>query len=227
MYRLPTKSDLSYVLQAAVAVDNAAGGCVRLLTSEGALHIVEWTGLNAAYFTQFDGMVYGTVTSYAQALTERRRVVIRDIETDIAFAPQRPVARAAGFRSVQSTPLVDSEFGALGILSTYFADPHHPGPESLAALDAYCIIASLLIEVDTLHHAVVEADRRLSTPPRALPETVAEAAAAARRLLPTLVHPGHGAATRSAAAHLETVVRHLRSLVHHAYGSNSQTRQLG
>lgn len=227
MYRLPTKDDLAYVLQAAVALDDAAGGCVRLLTPEGGLHIAESTGLNDAYFTQYDGIVHGAVTSYAQALTERRRVVIRDIETDVAFAPQRPVARAAGFRSVQSTPLVDSEFGTLGILSTYYAKPHHPGPESLAALDAYCRIASLLIEVDTLHYAVVEADRRLSTPPRALPEAVAEAAAAARRLLPTLMYPSHGAATHSVAAHLERVVRHQRSLLHHSYRSNSPTRQLG
>ena len=52
--------------------------------------------------------------------------MIEDVETDEPFAPLRPVARAAGYRAVQSTPLCGRDGRLLGMLSTHFRSPHRP-----------------------------------------------------------------------------------------------------
>ncbi|MEX0900776.1 MAG: GAF domain-containing protein [Gammaproteobacteria bacterium] len=216
MFRLPTKADLAHVLDAAVVVDDAIGGSIQLVAANG-----EKLRAIAVAGAAFRELPYDDETiaveggaSYAQALVERRRIVIRDVATDDAFAPHREAAAKAGYRSVQSTPLLDSEFHALGVLSTYFEHPHHPGPASLDKIDVYCRIAALVIEVDDLHYSIVEADRYISSPPRALPASVADAAGSARRLLPTLAQPGHAEALHSAADRLEIVARYLRTLLH-------------
>lgn len=216
MFRLPTMADLAFVLDAAMQVDDAIAGEIQLAVAGGErLRTIETRGFDRSH-RRDELLKIGGGTSYGQALVERRRIVIRDVETDAAFAPHREAAVAVGYRSVQSTPLLDSEFRALGVLSTYFDRPHHPGPEALRLIDGYCRIAALVIEVDNLHQAIVDADRRISMPPRALPGPVADAAGSARRLLPTMAQPGHASALHSAANQLETVARHLRTMLHHA-----------
>lgn len=47
--------------------------------------------------------------------------MIKDVEADPAYAPLRAIARAAGYRAVQSTPLVGPDGAILGMLSTHSA----------------------------------------------------------------------------------------------------------
>jgi GAF domain-containing protein len=86
-------------------------------------------------------------TSWAQVLMERRRIVIRDIRGDTAFAPHRRYAHDAGYVAVQSTPLIGNSFRLLGVLTTFFDRPHHPGPQAIATLDGCARIAALLLEI--------------------------------------------------------------------------------
>ena len=224
MFRLPTIDDLSFVLDAAMQVDDPVAGAIQLAEGHGKrLRAIETRGFSEARAARARNELMSSAggRSYQQALLERRRIVIRDVESDPGFAPHRDSAALAGYRSVQSTPLLDSEFRALGVLSTYFDRPHHPEPESLRRIDGYCRIAALVIEVDELHQQIVNADRRLSTPPRALPAPVAEAAASARRLLPTMAQPGHASALHSVANQLEIVARFLRTMMHQTRRSGS------
>ena len=214
MFRLPTKDDLGCVLDAAVLVDDAIGGSIQMATGPAdSLRIIESRGLTPEYFERY--LVLGATagTSCVQSWLERRRIVVRDVLSDTTFEPHRAAAKKAGYRAVQSTPLVDSEFRTVGILSTYFASPHHPEPKSLGAIDRYCRLAALIIEVDGLHELISDADRRLSIPPRALPGPVADAATAARRVLALLERPNHDGAVRTATDHLESVARHLRTML--------------
>ena len=52
-------------------------------------------------------------------------ILVTDVTTDPAFAPHREAAAAAGFRAVQSTPLIDAAGTLLGVLSTHYPEPHH------------------------------------------------------------------------------------------------------
>ena len=219
MFRLPTKSDLNYILRAAASVDEAVGGCIQVGTGNGhTLATIASCGLTSDYFDRFATVVADAHTTCGQAWIERRRIVVRDVETDVEFAPHRIDASSAGYRAVQSTPLVDTEFHTVGILSTYFPVPHHPTPASLAAIDRYCRLAALVVEVDMLHEAIADADRRLSIPARVLPGPVADAAGAARRLIASLEGRHHEAALRTATEYLEIVARYLRNIVHQTRG---------
>lgn len=219
MFRLPTKLDLNYVIRAAAEVDGAVGGCIQIGAGNGhTLATIASCGLTPEYFSRFDTIVADAHTTCGQAWIERRRIVVRDVETDVEFAPHRVDASGAGYRAVQSTPLVDTEFHTVGILSTYFPEPHHPAPESLTAIDRYCRLAALVIEVDALHESIADADRRLSIPSRVLPGPVADAAGAARRLIVTLDNRHHDAALRTATDYLDLVARHMRNVLHQTRG---------
>lgn len=225
MFRLPTHDDLEYVLAAAMRVDDAIAGCIQIVDAEtGVLEPLVHRGLNDDYVERFGHIRASIGTPCSQAWTERRRIVIRDVLTDVAFEPYRADAAAAGYRAVQSTPLVDSEFHAIGVLSTYFATTHHPGSTSLATLDRYCRVASLVMETVALHAAIVDADKRLSIPARALPGHVADSAGAAKRLLEALSRPNHSAAIDGIVTNLDGVVRHLRAMIHQAHSFSILSR---
>ena len=72
--------------------------------------------------------------------------MIEDIEKAGFNASYRRIAKAAGYRSVQSTPLVGRDGALLGILSTHWSEPHRPTDEQFRWLNMYIRQASDLIE---------------------------------------------------------------------------------
>jgi CRP-like cAMP-binding protein len=77
-----------------------------------------------------DGAACGRAAGGAQ-------VVLPDVREDGDFAPHRAIAAAAGFRAVQSTPLLDGSGRLQGVLSTHFRRAHHPQHERLRLLRTY------------------------------------------------------------------------------------------
>ena len=76
------------------------------------------------------------------------RVIIEDVLSDRGFAPYRDIARAADFRSVQSTPLVSSNGALVGILSRHFSSTHCPPREQRQALKILSrLSADAIIEI--------------------------------------------------------------------------------
>jgi hypothetical protein len=66
---------------------------------------------------------------------------------DSEFEPFRLVAKAAGFRSVQTTPLFTSGGGHLiGMVSTHFAHVHQPTKIEMETLSAYSLHAADFLE---------------------------------------------------------------------------------
>jgi len=62
----------------------------------------------------------------ARATRDRSSVIVEDVLADHEFAPFRDIADDAGFRAVQSTPLITSHGAFLGVVSTHFASLHRP-----------------------------------------------------------------------------------------------------
>jgi GAF domain-containing protein len=71
-----------------------------------------------------------------RALLLRKTIIIEDVLQDDGFARFRDVALRAGFRSVQSTPLVSSSGALFGMLSTHAAEPSRPSDRQIEALQA-------------------------------------------------------------------------------------------
>src|SRR5262249_37084862 len=88
----------------------------------------------------------------ARAVLRRRTIVIEDVLADDEFAPYRMIAFEAGFRAVQSTPLISSSGAFVGVLSTHFSNSHKPteldkhAMAAVAGVTANAIIRQRAIE---------------------------------------------------------------------------------
>ncbi|MEX0899732.1 MAG: GAF domain-containing protein [Gammaproteobacteria bacterium] len=187
MFRVPSINSLQHVLEAAVRIDDAMCGLLFLVGSDGeSLHVaaqIDAPGpliLHAKTIRASDGSATG------QAASERRRVVIRDIADDPALGAHRGAAESAQVRAINATPLIDRDRKIRGVLTTFYDAPHHASKIHLALIDRCCQIAERLIEVVRLHDAMVHTDREMGIPERALSPSAAQAADAARVLLPSI-----------------------------------------
>lgn len=210
MFRIPGLSQLKYVLEAAVRVDDAVGGLVQIVDdNEQVLRLHTWHGLSDAFAEAAETVALTEQTTCAQAARDRRHVVVRDVHADPSFKPYMLFAELGRFRSVQSTPLIDTQRRVVGVLTTQFAREHHPERESLLVLSACARMGARLVEACNLHAEISDADKRMGIPHRTLSPTAAQAADAARMLLPIIARDGNRALMESAERHLDTLIREL------------------
>ena len=208
MHTVPDLTLMPLVLDAAIAVDGAFAGNVQVRDPErGELRIVAHRGFGQPFLDHFRVVTDHDGSACGHAALERRRVMIRDIETDPGFAPHRPVATEAGIRAVQSTPLVADNGALLGILSTHFARPHAPSAPSLRIIDRLCLVAARLIECARLKDAAESREWPAPGPePRRLSHQARQAAAGVHELVPLL-------RGREEAAHVAAITERQLSLL--------------
>jgi PAS domain S-box-containing protein len=148
--RLIEAGDLSAVLEqmldATIDLQRADFGNVQLLDAErGGLVIVAQRNFEPAFLEHF-AIVTADDCACGRAAEAGRRVIVEDTETDEGFTPHRSAAREAGFRAVQSTPLVSHRGELLGMLSTHFRKPHKPSDHELRLTDIYVQQAARMLE---------------------------------------------------------------------------------
>ncbi len=128
---------LEEVLDATIALQHADFGNIQLCDPEvRALEIVAQRGFRQE-FLQYFRSVSDVGSACGRAMNLRERIIIEDVESDSGFAPHRQIAASAGFRAVQSTPLVTRERELLGVISTHFRRPHRPSLRELRFTDLY------------------------------------------------------------------------------------------
>ena len=93
-----------------------------------------------------------------QALQQRERVIVEDVQTDPGFTLHRQIAASAGFRAVQSTPLFSRTGEPLGMISTHFRHPHRPSEHELRFTDLYARQAAEMIERKQAEQALRESE---------------------------------------------------------------------
>ncbi|AYF74898.1 GAF domain-containing protein [Nocardia yunnanensis] len=131
---------LPRVLEAALMLSGADFGDVQLVDpATGALLLTTEAGFDdefLEYFAVVDdtGSVCGRAAGAGQ-------VAIFDVNADPGFAPHRDIAAAAGFRGVQSTPLLDYSGRVVAVVSTHFQNPWRPSEQQLRLLQLYCDFA--------------------------------------------------------------------------------------
>ena len=187
MHRIPPRSLLEYVLASAMKIDGAIGGTLHVCGADRALELLLYRGFDDDFPDKLTSIIEGGGSACGQAMAEHRRVVVRDVDQDPGFQDHLEAVHSCGIRAVQATPLLDSGRRLLGVLSTYFANPHHPSTGSLADLDRCCHAGALLLECERLRDAIEALDRKSGMPFRAISPDAAQAANTARTLLPLLV----------------------------------------
>jgi PAS domain S-box-containing protein len=159
---------LEEMLTAVTELLGAEKGYIQLLDGSGSkLVIAAQLGFDQDFLTLFSEVRAADEYPCARALRSGERVVIEDVESDSAYAPFRANLRAAGVRSVISTPLLDALGRPFGVASTHFRLVHRPAEQVLNRLDLYLRLASDFIQRCKMDQALLrseealrEADRR-------------------------------------------------------------------
>jgi len=157
---LELKPILEETLRTAVAVEGADLGLVSLCEpDQEQFEIGASLGFSAEFLAEVDRIpIAGTARGIC--FQERRRVVVEDVETDPAFARFWQVARRAGIRAAHCTPLITRVGKLVGVLSTYFREPHRPSDREIQFIDLCARQAANFIENARLYAQLREADRR-------------------------------------------------------------------
>jgi GAF domain-containing protein len=108
---------LAEMLRASIQMMGADKGNVQILDDRGILTIAAQQGFDQPFLEFFKHISVNEKSACARALRSGRRIIIEDVEADEAFAQFRQLALAAGFRAVQSTPLIAHDGKPLGVLS--------------------------------------------------------------------------------------------------------------
>lgn len=162
---------LEEMLSASMELLGANKANVRLLNPERAVLTIEAQHGFGKEFLDFVREVSASdISAWGRALRTGERIVIEDIQEDVAYAAFRDIARAAGYRAVVSTPLIAKDGARLGILSTHFASPHCPSNQELRRLDLYLRQAAAFIERCEYEETVRKSEAQL----RAIIETTPE-----------------------------------------------------
>ena len=109
-------------------------GNVQIVDARGVLKIAAQQGFDPPFLQFFKEVNVTDNSACARALRTGRQIIIEDVEADEKFAPCRYVALAAGFRAVQSTPLIACDGKPLGVLSTHFCNVRRPSEHQMRIL---------------------------------------------------------------------------------------------
>jgi PAS domain S-box-containing protein len=150
---------LQAMLDATLDLLDADMGNIQLLQDER-LHIAVQKGFGPDFLDFFREVSSEDDSACGRALRCGERTLIEDVEADPLFAPLRPIARAAGYRAVVSTPIPGRAGTPLGMISAYFRIPHRPTQPALRRLDLYARQAADFIERCRTETALRESEER-------------------------------------------------------------------
>ncbi len=126
----PARDHLDDVLRLAMAELGAAKGNIQLLDRPSqTLFIAVQQGFEQPFLDFFRTVSASDNCACGVALREQKRIIVEDVDADDGWQPMLGVARDAGFRAVQSTPLLGRDGRVAGMLSTHFDVPHRPSED--------------------------------------------------------------------------------------------------
>ena len=120
----PLHDTLEAILDTALTKYETDLGNIQLADPEsGALAIVAQRGLGLDFLSHFRTVRSEDGSACGRAMRSRESVLIKDVMVDPLFAMHRDIAVSAGFRAVQSAPLINRAGTPLGVLSVHFRGP--------------------------------------------------------------------------------------------------------
>jgi two-component sensor histidine kinase/PAS domain-containing protein len=152
---------LKNVLDAVIELQRADFGTLQLYDRDsGALRLVAQRGFDPDMLRHLagpgaDGSICGA------AFAGHARVIVENVTLDPRCQGLRPLAVAAGFRALQSTPLSGRNGERLGVLATHFRHPHRPSERELRLTDLFALQAGDIIASRLAEEALRSSEARL------------------------------------------------------------------
>jgi PAS domain S-box-containing protein len=155
------REGLQEIIAAAVALLGSDKAIAQLLGDNGRLRLVAQHGFDQAFLDFLRDVGPDDCPTCVRALQTGQRVIVEDIDVGEIYAPLRAAAKAAGYRSVQSTPILSRDGRRLGVLSTFHRVPHRPNEHVLRLLDLYVQQAADFIDRCRAEQRLRESEQRL------------------------------------------------------------------
>ncbi|HEY1425894.1 MAG TPA: PAS domain-containing protein, partial [Caulobacteraceae bacterium] len=153
---------LDEALSAVMELQGADFGVVQLYDKEHAmLSIVAHRGVGQDYLQHFRRQNANDGSAGARALNSGERVLIESVDEDPHYSEHLAIARATGYRAVQSTPIYDRASGRpVGVLTTHFRQPYRPSMHELRLTDLYALQAADVISAKLAEQRLRESEAR-------------------------------------------------------------------
>ncbi|WP_395738015.1 PAS domain-containing protein [Prosthecobacter sp.] len=138
-----------HILDTAIAIMRADMASIQMYDEgEKTLRLLGWRGfhpLSAAYWSTVG---LDCFTSCGQALLQRKRTFINDVEASAKLAGTADLEefRRSGIRACQTTPLLSRSGRLIGMVSTQWRQPHLPTEDDLRLFDLLARQAADIIE---------------------------------------------------------------------------------
>ncbi len=154
---------LQQLMEATMELQNADFGSVQLCDrASRTLEMIASRGFDPSFVERFRKVPLDlTAAASARALQRRARVLVADVDREQDYAPLREAAAQAGYRALQSTPLIDRNDQPLGVLTTYFRRPHRPSERELRVTDLYARQAADIIAFKLSEQELRRSEERL------------------------------------------------------------------
>jgi GAF domain-containing protein len=146
---IPSTLDLALggILEQALELNATDLGNIQLLDERtSALVIAAQRGFGPDFLEYFRIVRLRDNCACGRALRLREPVLVEDVASDPGFVAHRRIARSAGFRAVQSIPLIGRHGAFLGVLSTHFRAPRGFTLEEVGKLERHASAAVDTIE---------------------------------------------------------------------------------
>ena len=141
------REGLDEMLAATVELLGADFGNIQILDAQRRVLLIEaQRGFQNEFLEFFREVAADTGSSCGRALRTGERIIVEDVETDPDLAPMLHIVHNAGYRAVQSTPIIGRQGQPLGVISTHFRSVHRPSENELRLLDLYVRQAANFIE---------------------------------------------------------------------------------
>ena len=129
------------ILADTVALHGAEFGNVQLAAGAKLIIVAEHR-LRAPFLLAFREVRTTDGCACGRAWQTGEPIIVADVALEESYAPFREIAKEAGYRSVQSTPLIASNGMPLAMVSTHFANRYVPTKIEMAICKAYCTMAA-------------------------------------------------------------------------------------
>jgi PAS domain S-box-containing protein len=132
------REGLDEMLVATIELLGADFGNIQILDAvQRVLRIEAQRGFQEEFLDFFREVSADDGSCCGRALRTGERIIVEDVEKDLDFAPMLHIVRNAGYRAVQSTPIIGRDDQPLGMISTHFRSMHRPGQNELRLLNLY------------------------------------------------------------------------------------------
>jgi two-component system CheB/CheR fusion protein len=154
---------LILVLDTITELLNADLGYIQLYDRDsGKLRIAAQRGFDESFLEHFSEIDASNAEASGRALATRQQLIIENIDEEPAFRVGLEWAVEAGFKAVQTTPLIIGEDKVVGVISTHFRMPRQFSPHDLRLLSICARQAADSINAYLLQELVRKNERRLN-----------------------------------------------------------------